>query len=173
MPITRGPRLAVVLAVAAGVAAGCSQAGTPGPAAPGPTAPAAVALPPISDPCALLTTAEVTALLGTAPRLPATSHSPFPDIQAACGWQGADGKRAQVVLTVTVKTQGYGSSSTAPGAVTVSGLGDKAVYVPPGTIATVSSGVFLTLAATGAPASATSQATMSADAATVLHRLGR
>jgi hypothetical protein len=174
MPTTRRPRLtpALAIGIAAGLAVGCSQAPAPGPAAPDST-PAAVALPPLSDPCSLLTTAEVTALLGTAPRLPATSHSPFPDIQIACGWQGADGKRGQVILTVTVKTQGYASSSTVPGAVTVPGLGDKAVYVPPGSIATVKGGVYLTLATTGAPAAATSQAAMSADAATVLQRLGR
>jgi hypothetical protein len=169
MPITRGPRLApaLIIAIAAVLAVGCSPAPAPDPT------PAAVALPPLSDPCSLLTTAEVTALLGTAPRLPATSHSPFPDIQLACGWQGADGKRGQVIMTVTVKTQGYTSSAKTPGAVTVDRLGDKAVYLPPGSIATVKDGIYVTLATTGAPAAATTQEAMSKDAAAVLQRLGR
>lgn len=52
-------------------------------------------------------------------------------------------------------------------------LGDRAVYLPPGSIATVKGGVYVMLATAGAPPAATTQETMSNDAAAVLRRLGR
>lgn len=174
------PRTMSIMMVAAVVvlAAGCTAAPGPPAASASATAtaePAAATLPPDLRVCSLLTTAEVTELLGVPPKLPPSSRGPFPDIQVACGWAGTDahGGRVQAVVTVTSRVNGYDAAlGRQPGVVALTGIGDKAAFVPPGTIGTVTDRVFVEIAATGPLTGSAAQDTLRRDLLAVVARAG-